>query len=174
MQDWLYFLRDWSPLHWFASWFVIDLVTFRCYRGKVISTIWLDHLYYNWINLHLSVSCHATWNVLRWSINLQHRVCPYAVSVQCNLQYSYISNFEIFRRCCATCFEVFSTSYIRLRCNESHHRLSLGMSRMVQIYGASLGAPHLIDTPNSSQGRSFLRRHWQHVKSDSSDQPLDA
>jgi hypothetical protein len=48
------------------------------------------------------------------------------------------------------CLEVFSTSYVRLRCNGSDHRLSTvswnALKVAKQMRGASLGSQHLTDT----------------------------
>lgn len=70
MQDWLYFLSTIDEDR-FATWFVIDIVTFNFHRGDVISTIRLHSSFRNWTYLHFSISFHATtWNVLQCQINV--------------------------------------------------------------------------------------------------------
>ena len=72
-----------SLLHWFATWFVIDIATFRSYRGEVISTIWLDHLYCTWLNKSISaVLC----NMDTMRSTYVRTLCPCCVT--CNILYN--------------------------------------------------------------------------------------
>ena len=85
-----------------TEWFMIDIITFKFHRGKVISAVGLDHLYCTCLKKSVSVVlCNMeciTITMLNWRT---YSICPYAVFVQCKIQ-----KFSKFWGVvgCATCF----------------------------------------------------------------------